>query len=115
MPTRQRFQSVDAYSHPYLPPVPLTDAGKLSQEIAGEVRDMAIALFDGSLSAPLYQKAVATLESAKVQRFGFRLHAERLDCGSSRLHLTDAESGRSHATFHFVSTREDLRRRRYHG
>src|SRR3954471_2180287 len=101
--TERRSISVDTRDKPLEGAIQADDAGNLCAEIAGEVRDMAIALFIGRLSPPLFQKAVVTMESAKVQRFGFRLNSERMACGNSRLHLRDADSGRSCATFDFVS------------
>ena len=105
METRQHLPTLPAPSE--------TEAH--SAEIAGEVRDTAISLFAGRLSPVLFQRALVTLESAKVARFGFRLRAERLPCGTSRVDLLEKATGRTRATYHFATSFEDPVYHRPHG
>ncbi len=78
------------------------------EEIAGEVRDIAISLFAGRLSAETFEQAVVALESAKVKRFGFRLTAERLADEGSRFKLQFADSGKTCATLDFDASSKRL-------
>jgi hypothetical protein len=92
------FKNVDPHSNPRC----------ICDEISGEVRDIAISLYIGRLSAQTFENAVIALESAKLKRFGFHLAAERLPRGGSRFTLTDLLSGRQCATLDFDGATEKL-------
>jgi hypothetical protein len=80
----------------------------LCEEIAGEVRDIAISLCAGRLRPDVFEQAVKTLEMAKLQRFGYRLTTERLTNGSSRFHVIQTKTGHECATLDFDSATERL-------
>lgn len=83
---------------------PHADPHCICDEIAGEVRDIAISLYVGRLSPGTFEKAVVALEAAKLKRFGFHLEAERLPNGGSRFKLSDVVSGKQCATLDFDNT-----------
>lgn len=62
---------------------------------------MAVALYSGRLSPTLFERALLTLEAAKVKRFGLHLTAERLPDGSSRFRLENVGNGKTCATLDF--------------
>ena len=69
---------------------------------------MAVALYTGRLSPGLFEKALLTLEAAKVKRFGLHLTAERLPDGSSRFRLENASNGNTCATLDFHPLTDQL-------
>jgi hypothetical protein len=87
---------------------PHADPLCICNEIAGEVRDIAINLYLGRLNPDTFEKAVVALEAAKLKRFGFHLAAERLPNAGSRFILTDLVSGKQCATLDFDGAEEKL-------
>lgn len=85
-----------------------SDSQHVCHEIAEEVRDIAVALYTGRLSPALFEKAVLTLEAAKVKRFGLRLTAERLPDGGSRFLVGHAGTGKACATLDFNPVSDKL-------
>jgi hypothetical protein len=85
-----------------------TDPHHVCHEIAQEVRDMAVALYTGRLSATLFEKSLIALEAAKVKRFGLHLTAHRLPDGSSRFRLENVANGKTCATLDFNPLAEEL-------
>lgn len=92
----------------HVPKTHCADPHHVCREIAEEVRDMAVALYTGRLSPPLFEKALLTLESAKVKRFGLHLSAERLPDGRSRFRLENIANGKTCATLDFNPVAEEM-------
>jgi hypothetical protein len=95
-------------TRPQVPRSQCTDPHHVCQEIAQEVRDMAVALYTGRLSPTLFEKSLVALESAKVKRFGLHLSAERLPDGGSRFHLENVSNGKTCATLDFNPLADQL-------
>src|SRR4051812_11636831 len=85
-----------------------TDPHHVCHEIAQEVREMAMALYTGRLSASVFEKSVVVLEAAKVKRFGLHLTAQRLPDGSSRFRLENVTNGKTCATLDFDPHKDKL-------
>jgi hypothetical protein len=87
---------------------PHKDPRCVCDEIADEVRDIAISLYLGRLRPQTFEQAVLALEAAKLKRFGFHLEAERLPAGGSRFKLTNLRTGEQCATLDFDGATEKL-------
>lgn len=81
---------------------------EICDEIAGELREMAMWLADGQLNPEQFRAALLTLEAAKVKRFGFHLTGESAGQGRSHFELRFEEDDKLCATMDFASGSKEL-------
>jgi hypothetical protein len=84
------------------------DPVELCNEIADELREIAIWLSAGQINPQTFRQAVVTLEAAKVARFGFRLTGVGLRDGGTHFELRFADTGELCASMEFDPSTQEL-------